>query len=305
MSATLPISRSRAAAVKPTIRPRFLGAVRGEILKLRRQRALWVMLGLAILLFLIVVGAFISTDQTRTQLHQHPLAWFYLLLNVFVSVFDAGAGILLLIVSARLVAMEYSAGTIRVLLGRGTGRLQLLFAKLVSLALLGIAILLAYTLATGIAMYGMALAWEGSASPITSLPSIAWHNLLVNVAIALISVGINILIGTTAAVVGRSLAFALGAALAFFPADNFGTIVMMLLSRLTGQHFWNNITAYLLGPNLNVLQPLLQPDHHPSTGFAQPLVSVDGTHALLVVTAYALVMLAVSIVLTARRDVLQ
>jgi ABC-type transport system involved in multi-copper enzyme maturation permease subunit len=263
------------------------------------------MLGLAVLLFLIVVGAFVSTAQTRTQLHQSPLAWFYLLLNVFLSVFDAGAGILLLIVSARLVAMEYSAGTIRVLLGRGTGRLQLLLAKLIALALLGIALLAVYALATAVVMYGMAVGWEGSASPITSLPSAAWHNLSINFAIALISIGINILIGATAAVVGRSLAFGLGAALAFFPADNFGTIIFSLLSRLTGQHFWQTVTAYLLGPNLNVLQPLLQPDHKPATAFARPLIDVDATHALLVVAAYALVFLAVSFILTARRDVLQ
>lgn len=295
----------RTAAAPSTLRPRFLGALRGELLKLRRQRALWVMLGIAVLLFLIVVGAFVSTAQTRTQLQQSPLAWFYLLLNVFLSVFDAGAGILLLIVSARLVAMEYSAGTIRVLLGRGTGRVQLLLAKLIALALLGIALLAVYALATAVVMYAMAVGWEGSASPITSLPSAAWHNLLVNFAIALISIGINILIGTTAAVLGRSLAFGLGAALAFFPADNFGTIIFSLLSRLTSQHFWQTITAYLLGPNLNVLQPLLQPDHQPPTAFARPLVNVDGTHALLVVAAYALVFLAVSFTLTARRDVLQ
>jgi len=110
----------------------------------------------------------------------------YLLLNVFLSVFDAGAGIFLLLVSARLVAMEYSSGTIRVLLGRGTGRLQLLLAKLVALALLGVASLAAYALATAVVMYAMAVAWEGSASPITSLRAAAWHNVLVNLAIALI-----------------------------------------------------------------------------------------------------------------------
>lgn len=287
------------------MRPRFFGAVRGELLKLARQRALWVMVGLAVLLFLIVVGAFVSTAQTRTQLHQNPLGWFYLLLNVFLSVFDVGAGIFLLIVSARLVAMEYSAGTIRVLLGRGTGRLQLLLAKLLSLAVVGVVLLLTYAVAAGVVMYGMAVAWEGSASPITSLPSAAWHNLLVNLAIALISIGINILIGTTAAVLGRSLAFGLGAALAFFPADNFGTIIFGLLSRLTGQHFWQTITAYLLGPNLNVLQQLLQPDHQPAVAFARPLVPVTGTHALVVIGAWALGFLAVSLILTSRRDVLQ
>jgi ABC-type transport system involved in multi-copper enzyme maturation permease subunit len=305
LSAAVPVTTRQTATGARPLRPRFTGAVRGELLKLRRQRALWVMLSLASLLFLIVVAALLSTSQVRGQLLKTPLAWFYLMLNIFLSVFDAGAGIFLLIVSARLVAMEYSAGTIRVLLGRGTGRLQLLFAKLVSLYILGIALLLAYTLATGIAIYGMAVAWEGGASPITSLPSIAWHNVLVNLAIALISIAVNILIGMTAAVVGRSLAFGLGAAIAFFPADNLGTIVLGLLGRLTGQHFWLDLTSYLLGPNLNVLQQVLEPDHQPATAFARPLVPVHGTHALLLIGAYALVFLAVSLILTRRRDVLQ
>jgi len=302
---SLPVRRREATRVAPSLRLRFLGAVRGEILKLSRQRALWVMLALAVLLFLIVAGALISGSQIRAQLHDHPLAWFYQLLNIFVSVFDAGAGIFLLIGSARLIAMEYSAGTIRVLLGRGTGRLQLLFAKLVALGLLGIALLLVYAVATAIVTYGMAVAWEGSATPITSLPSAAWHNVLVNIEIGLISIAINILIGTAAAVLGRSLAFGLGAAIGFFPADNLGTIVFGLLNRLTGQHYWNDITAYLLGPNLNVLQQLLQPDHSPATAFARPLVTVDSTHAVVVIGVWALALLAISVILTSRRDVLQ
>jgi len=96
-----------------------------------------------------------------------------------------------------------------------------------------------------------------------------------------------------------------GAAIAFFPADNLGTIVLGLLGRLTGQHFWLDLTSYLLGPNLNVLQQVLEPDHQPATAFARPLVPVHGTHALLLIGAYALVFLAVSLILTRRRDVLQ
>ena len=39
--------------------------------------------------------------------------------------------------------------------------------------------------------------------------------------------------------------------------------------------------------------------------FAEPLIKVDAMHALVVVGIYAAVFLAVSMVLTARRDVLQ
>jgi ABC-type transport system involved in multi-copper enzyme maturation permease subunit len=282
--------------------PRFLGSVRGELLKLTRQRATWVMLGLAVLLFAVAIGAIISAPDIRTQLHQNPRGWYPELLNIFTSFFNAGAGIFLLIVSARLVGMEYSAGTIRVLLGRGTGRLTLLGAKLVTLALAGLALLAGFLIIAGIAVYLMVVSWEGSFSPIASLPSV-WHDIGIEVLIASISIGINILLGTAAAVVGRSLAFGIGAAMAFYPADNFGTLVMSLVFRLTHQQIWNDVTAYFLGPNLNVLQSLLLPGQR--AAFAQPLVRVDARHALAIAGIYAAVFLVGSIVLALRRDVLE
>jgi ABC-2 type transport system permease protein len=296
--ATLP---ERIAQPAKPLRPRFFGAVRGEMLKLARQRATWVMVGFAVLLFLVILGAFASEPNARASLHDDPRDWFRLRLNVFTTIFNAGAGIFLLIASARLIAMEYSGGTIRVLLGRGTGRLQLLAAQFLTLTLTGLALLVVYLSAATVYIYATVVAYEGSFAPIGNLPS-AWHDLGLNVVLALVSIGINILLGTTAAVVGRSLAFGLGAALAFFPADNFGTIIMSLLNRLTNQHIWNDVTAYFLGPNLNMLQPLWLPGQR--AAFAEPLVKVDLTHALVVVGIYAAVFVVVSVVLTARRDVL-
>ena len=52
-----------------------------------------------------------------------------------------------------------------------------------------------------------------------------------------------------------------------------------------------------------LLQPLLLPGQR--AAFAEPLIKVDATHALVVVGIYAAVFLLLSIVLTARRDVLQ
>jgi ABC-type transport system involved in multi-copper enzyme maturation permease subunit len=279
-----------------------LGAVRGEALKLTRQRATWVMVAGGVVMFLILLGAMVSAPNIQAQLRDHPAIWYHQLLNIFTSVFDAGAGIFLLIASARLVAMEYSAGTIRVLLGRGIGRLQLLGAKLVALAIAGIVLLAGFFLASTVAIYLIVVAWEGSFSAIASVPGF-WHDLGVELLVAGVSVGLNILLGTAAAVLGRSLAFGLGAALAFFPADNFGTIVLSLLYRLTHQGFWNDVTAYLLGPNLNILQSKLLPGLR--AAFAQPLTAIDRTHVLLVIAIYAVGFLILSAVLTARRDVLQ
>ena len=298
----------RAAVSDPAItrtvmlRPRFFGAVGGEVLKVVRQRATWVMVGFAILLLAIVFGAFATEPNMKASLERDPAGWYALRLNVFTAVFNAGAGIFLLILTSRLVAMEYSAGTIRVLLGRGLGRLPLLGAKLLTAVGVGVVLLAVFTLAAAVYVYGTVVALEGTFSRIATLPN-AWHDLGLCVLIAAISIGVNILLATAAAVVGRSLAFGLGAALAFYPADNFGTIVMSLLNRLTNQHFWNDVTAYFLGPNLNILGSKLLPGQR--AGFAQPLVPVDTTHVVAVIAVYAAAFLAISIVLTARRDVLQ
>ena len=303
MSTAVRATLSEPAVSRPArLRPRFFGAVRGEIFKVLRQRATWVMVGFAILLLAIVFGAFATEPNMKASLERDPAGWYGLRLNVFTAVFNAGAGIFLLILASRLVAMEYSAGTIRVLLGRGIGRLPLLAAKLLTLLGVGLVLLALFTLAAAAYVYATVVALEGSFSRIATLPN-AWHDLGLCVLVALVSIGVNILLATAAAVVGRSLAFGLGAALAFYPADNFGTIVMSLLNRLTNQHIWNDVTAYFLGPNLNILGSKLLPGQR--AGFAAPLVPVDTTHVLVVIAVYAAAFLAISIVLTARRDVLQ
>jgi hypothetical protein len=82
-------------------------------------------------------------------------------------------------------------------------------------------------------------------------------------------------------------------------------VVLAPLSAVTRQHFWLDISAYLLGPNLNVLPAVMQHDHLAHPAFATPLVKVDTTHAWLVVGAWALAFLVVALGLTRRRDVLQ
>lgn len=285
--------------------PSFAGAVRGELLKLRRQRSMVGMLLAAVLLFAVVMAVQFSNDALQRTLHGHPRAFFDEQLGILLALFDTGSGIFLLLVSARLVGMEYDAGTIRVLLARGVGRVQLLLAKWLALALLGLLLLAGFMVLAAASLLIVVEVWEGSLTLIASLPAVAWHDLGLNLLVALISVGVCILLGSAASVVGRSLAFGIGAAMAFFPADNFGTVVMGLLGHLTHQVFWLRVTEYLLGPNLNQLPVELQPDHRAPAAFATPLQPVDATHCLLVIGAYAAVFVVVSLLLTWRRDVLE
>jgi len=279
--------------------------VGGEILKLRRQGMIWAMLGLAVFFFVVIAGALTTADNIRQTLEKTPSSFMFSMYDAYLAIFDVGSGIFLLVVSARLVGMEYSGGTIRVLLARGTGRVRLLLAKLTALALLGLVLLAGFvTLAAG-ALYATVVHWEGSFEKISSLQGTVWHDLGVNVLVALASMGAAILIGTAAAVLGRSLAFGIGAALVLYPADNLITATLPIFKTLTGRDFWLQASAYLLGPNLDVLPVVMQTDHAARAAFATPLVKVDATHAWLVVGVWALVLAAAAIRISQRRDVVQ
>ena len=300
-----PVPGGAMGARSPQPRPSFLGSVGGEILKLRRQGMIWAMLGLAVFLFAVVAGAFTTADNLRQTLEKTPSTFVFNMYDIYLALFNVGSGIFLLIVSARLVGMEYSGGTIRVLLARGAGRVRLLLAKLTALTLVALVLIAGFFVLAVAAMYVTVVHWEGSLDKISSLPGTVWYDLGINVLVALVSMGAAILIGTAAAVVGRSLAFGIGAALFLYPADNLLTTMMPLFKSLTGMDFWLHVPSYLLGPSLDVLPVVMQTDHHARAAFAVPLVKVDATHAWLVVSAWALALAVVAVGLSWRRDVLQ
>ncbi len=293
-----------AAAPRRPRRPTFLGTLGGEILKLRRQGWIWAMLGLALLLFAVLSLAVLQVTLMRQLLQSTPALFLDNLYDIYLNVFDTGAGVFLLIVSARLVGMEYSSGTIRVLLGRGAGRLRLFLAKLTALALLGVGLLAGYAVLVAGTVYLSALSW-GTAGHLATVPSHVWGDLVPSVLVALASMGIAILIGATAPVVGRSVTFGLTAALAFFPADNALTLLASYLSNFTHQALWKGVTTLLLGPNLNVLPQVMETDRKARIAFAVPLNPVSAPHAWLVVAAWSAALLVTSVLLLRRRDVLQ
>jgi ABC-2 type transport system permease protein len=287
-------------------RPRLLGTLRGEALKVSRQLSFWLMLaGAAVLLAVIVLGV-TSSDSIRTQLTADPAGFFYSVRDVFGTIYQIGSGIFLLIVGSRLFAMEYSSGTIRIIYARGTGRLRLLLAKMITLAVIGVLLLAGYLLLTGTLIAILVNTWAGSLAPIQGLPSQFWQDMGWWVAVQGMSMGVAILMAAAAAGIGRSLAFAMAASLAFFPVDNFVTILLALGSRITRQdHPWLDISRYLLGPNLNVVLTLIEPGHRARAAFATPLLPVDGTHALTVIGIFALAFAVIAVGRTVRPDVLE
>jgi ABC-type transport system involved in multi-copper enzyme maturation permease subunit len=286
--------------------PSFFGAVRGEALKVSRQLSFWLMLAGALVLLAVITLAVTSAQSIQDQLKTDPTGFAYGARDVFGTVFQIGSGIFLLIIGSRLFAMEYSSGTIRIIYARGTGRVRLLLAKMLLLGLIGAALLVGYLIISGAILALMANTWTGSITPLQHLPAEFWTDLEMWVAVQGMSMGIAILMAAAAAGIGRSLAFAMAASLAFFPVDNFSVILEALASRITKHdHPWLNISQYQLGPNLNVVLNLIEPGHHARGAFATPLQPVDATHALVVIGGFALAFAVIAVVRTVRPDVLE
>jgi ABC-type transport system involved in multi-copper enzyme maturation permease subunit len=287
-------------------RPSFFGAVRGEAIKVSRQLSFWLMLVAGfVLLGITVIG--INTTQSLPDLaRSDPSSYVRQMLDVYGTVFQIGSGIVLLIIGSRLIAMEYSSGTIRIAYARGVGRLHLLLAKIVLLACIGIGLLVGYLIVVGAIIAGLYATWTGGFTGLDTLDAGLRADFGYWLVVQGISMGVVILLAAAAAGLGRSLAFAIAASLGFFPVDNFLVGIMALTARATRNDSpWRNITEYLLGPNLNVVLNLIEPDHLARGAFAPPLNPVDAKHALIVIGVWALVFVVIAVGRAVRPDVLE
>lgn len=285
-----------------TSTPSFPGILRGELLKISRQWAIWLMLllwlGVICLPYLLI---FTSPDIKDNLLH-HALPFFYNRTEGNLAVLRVFSGFFLIILTASVIGLEYQLGTIRLLLARGVGRLQLLGMKLLTVIIVALALLVVGLLLNVLLTYLLVLLVTGNLDPLQSLTPAFWADIRLYVVTIMISMGVTILMATAMSVLGRSLTIGLSAALIWFPVDNIGTLIMELANRITHNDFWLNVTAYFLGPNLNMLAKTLLPGGAQDIG-ASPLVKVDSNHILLVALVYALIFIVTAIVLTWRRDV--
>jgi len=261
------------------------------------------MLGAGLLCFaaLVLVG---GGDERRPAWRHDHLALARLILDMLMASFQAGSGVILLVLASWLVGMEHSAGTIRVLLARGAGRLRLFFAKLTALGLVGLLLIIGYAAASVAGLAVMAVAWGDQAPAVLTLPGRFWHEAAMDVAAASVSVAAAILLGVTASILGRSLAFGLAAAMAFYPADTFAVLILRLLNQLTHWHGWLDASTFFLGPNLNVVAAKLQPERAVAVPWVLPPVEVSDAHVAMVIGGWLSAFLAVGLLLTWRRDVL-
>jgi ABC-type transport system involved in multi-copper enzyme maturation permease subunit len=319
------MSASAAPMTKPVApasygRASLTGLVRGELRKIVHLRITWALLGL---FTLFVVGSqliLVSTPNTKEQLIKNTPDAFSNLVSGDLSILRVLSGIVALVLAAHVVGLEYQHGTIRILLGRGVGRLQLLSAKMTALALVllgmlgwGLLIQLAFA-------WGLVVGLAGGAAPWRRLGDDYWVSVRFYLLCVLISLGVTLLLAVAASVVGRSLAFGLAVGLSWFAVDNLAQIPLTLGYQFTHSDLWLKVSGFLLGPLLNRLPDYITPPWHaivqtPNgpvmvtshfSGFgALPLTPVSSAQALLVIGAYAAIFALIAVISAWRRETLE
>jgi ABC-2 type transport system permease protein len=287
-----------------TARPSFFGLVRGELFKSRRQWSTWLMLVLFTgAIFLPYLVMFIESDIKQVILASGT-DYVYSRVAMGLALIRIFGGFFVLILTANVIGREYQLGTIRVILARGVGRVQLLLAKLAAIVIWAVIITLIGLVLNALLALLQVQVITGNLQAITGLDSSVWHDLGVYVLTVLVSLGATILMATAVTVLFRSLAGGLSLAIAWFPVDNIATVILTIAFALTKNDFWQNISAYLLGPNLNVMASAVSGIRRGAWAFGQaPLVQVDGTHTLVVTAVYSAIFLAFALFLTWKRDV--
>jgi ABC-2 type transport system permease protein len=296
-SLTLPSSRPA--------RPTFSGALRGELSKLRRNRPTWVITSLGVLLLALIMLLYATNPLWQSTFRNHTLTGFYDILRTLQFFFATGAGIALLLTGARLMAMEYDLGTIRVLLSRGTGRQQLLFAKIVALALYALLLLVGFALLSVIGTAAVMQHQTGSFSSLSGLPLVAWENTGLAVLADAVSAFSCVLLSVAMAALLRSVAGGMVLAVLFFPIDNGLSVALGRLTVLTKAHVWADASAFLYGPSLNHLPQLLLVHEKPmASSLPIPSVTTSLLETLVVIAAWWLILLCAAMASLSRHDVL-
>jgi ABC-type transport system involved in multi-copper enzyme maturation permease subunit len=288
-------------------RPQFLGMLRGEIFKLARQRFNWLttlgFAGAVSVYYLFLLG----NKSIKDNLQQFPYESFYHTMAREGAITRVFVGIVLMIATAMLIGFEYQHGTIRVLLSRGVDRVKLLLAKLLTLALFGLALLALACLLNVLWATLTQLVIAGNLDAYKALNGTFWANTWAYVLSILISMGATILLAAALTVFGRSVAFGLTLSFVWFAAENIGASVLVLVYTFTNNDFWLKITAYLLGLNLNILPTQMVAKHvggsPVETLGSAPRVQYDLTHSLVTILIYSALLATVAAILTWRRDV--
>lgn len=288
----------------------FRGVLASELFKLRRRPLNW---GLTGLTMFFVLAAYLTLIYTITNhptavLPGHLFAGAHGVRNVIVQQLTLGRRVgefSVVAAAGAAVGVEFSSGSLRVLLSRGVPRWQVLGAKYIALAAFALLLL---ALAT---VEAVLLA---SLLPflVHAAPGIGRLDLQGLEAVARSDGGVFenwlgvIALGTALAVVGRSAAVGIGGGLAYLIAEDLGGHVLPAITLETHNQLWSHLVSFLFTPNLNAAFyhaiPLDLARQLDFLDGAMPLPMVTLPHSLVVSAAFIAVLLMAAAVLFSRQD---
>ncbi len=270
--------------------------IRMELLKLRKRPMAWT------LLILLLGGIGFITVVSVLQLQSvDPVIRADLLRNItlpgtfprtaeFVYIFGS---IMLAILAASTIGSEYSWGTLRPMLATGVPRGRFLAAKLVALALVAAIFVILPLLMNGLLALPIA-AWN-TMPMLTGTLDAAWFgNLAAIVGRTYLLVLMPMAIAFFVALVSRSQAAGIGAALGLMIGEQIVSVLLFTLNQP-----WTRAVANLL-PGRNS-QALL---NHNTFGAVPMIAGQPGeARAILTLVLYSVIALVIAVLVFRRRDV--
>lgn len=196
--------------------------------------------------------------------------------------------ILIAILTASAIGIDYGAGTLRSVLTQGTGRWPYLAAKLVTLAMLA-----ALGLVAAVASVAISSAIAGSiagAAPPSTAGAATWSDAGLAFWKAWVSILPYIALTAFVTVVARSSAAGMAIGLGYYFAEQ---LVVALLSSFFS--WFQNVADYLLVRNISGWTG--------GGGFPSGAALPEQTHAILVLAVYTLALAGIAFWLFERRDV--
>lgn len=196
--------------------------------------------------------------------------------------------ILMAILTASAIGIDYGTGTLRSVLTQGTGRWPYLTAKLLTLALLAAIGLLIALVSVAISST-VAGNLAGAPPASTGAPAPTWSEAGVELWKSWVSVLPYIVLTAFVTVVARSSAAGMAVGLGYYVFEP------LVIALLTNFFSWSqNVANYLLVRNISAWS---------GGGFPSAGTPPDQTHALVVMAVYTLLLGGVAFWLFERRDV--
>ncbi|MBE3559366.1 MAG: ABC transporter permease subunit [Ktedonobacteraceae bacterium] len=284
-------------------KPSFWGLVRGELFRLSRHWLTWLIpilyLGGTLLLHLLLA----SGPRAKEVLLQAPLEFLFTEMQYPALVMRIFGGIFLIILAAYLIGMEYQSGTIRIILARGVGRVQYLLAQVTAVLIIALFMVIIWTAINTLLTCIVMLVLAGNLNAWQAVNAHFWAITAFYMGTILINMGVSVLMAATMVVLSRSLAGGMSLAISWFMVDNMLTWPLQLMGIFLHNELPLKLSGYLLGPVLNVLPQAIGLKEISVRGTFVPLVKIEATQAWLVILAYTVVFIAVSLLLTWKKDV--